>query len=306
MKLILGIDGGGSKTTALLADQNGKILGRGSAGSCAFQALPEADVRLALRQSTANAFTNAGLPLQPAMLLGLGISGVDRPGDHLKVLRFLEEENLAEKNIVVNDGLLPLWCGAMPGWGISVISGTGSIAYGCSLDGRLGRAGGWGFRFGDEGSGFMIGNEALRATARADDGRGPQTLLTRLVLNEWRLEKPFDLIPYVYQGNLPYSQVAHLAPLVHAAANQGDKVALLILKEAADELTQAVSALRRQLNFKGTVPAALGGGVLLNVEMIRSSLVAGVSKLGVSLDPIELVAEPAQGAIRMALESLSS
>jgi N-acetylglucosamine kinase-like BadF-type ATPase len=304
MKLILGIDGGGSKTTALLADQNGKTLGRGTAGSCAFQALPEAEVRLALRQSTANAFAEAGIPVQPVTVLGLGISGVDRPGDHLKVDQFLKEENFAKKNIVVNDGLLLLWCGVLQGWGIGVISGTGSIVYGRSRDGRLGRAGGWGFRFGDEGSGFMIGNEALRAIAHADDGRGPQTLLTSLVLNRWGLGKPSDLIPYVYQGNLPYSKVAQLASLVHTAAIQGDETALSILDEAADELTRAVSALCCQLDFSGAIPTAFGGGVLLNMELIRSSLVLGGSNLGIIMDPLELVSEPAQGAVRMALEQV--
>lgn len=304
MKLILGIDGGGSKTTALLADQNGTILGRGTAGCCAFQALPETEVRLALRQAAIGAFSQAGLPVQPAAVLGLGISGVDRPGDHLKVDRFLKEENLAEKNVVANDGLLLLWCGALRGWGIGVISGTGSIVYGRDRSGRLARAGGWGFRFGDEGSGFMIGTEALRAVAYADDGRGSQTLLTDLVLEKWGLEKPSDLIPFVYQGNLPYSRVAHLAPLVQTAAEMGDETALLILKKAADELTLAVGALCRQLDFRGVIPAALGGGVLLNVEMVRSGLVAGVSGLGLTMEPLELVSEPAQGAVRMALEQI--
>ncbi len=301
MRLILGIDGGGSKTTALLADQTGQILGRGTAGSCAFQALPEADVRLALRQSTANAFAEAGIPVQPVCMLGLGISGVDRPGDHLKVQRFLKEEKLAESNIVVNDSELLLWCGALQGWGIGVISGTGSIVFGRSQDGRSGRSGGWGFRFGDEGSGFMIGNDALRAVARADDGRGPQTQLTRLVLDHWRLEKPSDLIPYIYQGNLPYAQIACLASLVHTAAGRGDPAALAILDAAAGELTRSVGALCRQLGFTGAIPSALGGGVLLNIEMVRSSMILGVSGLGVLMEPLELVLEPAQGAVRLAL-----
>lgn len=301
MKLVLGIDGGGSKTTALLADQNGQILGRGTAGSCAFQALPEADVRHALRQSTANAFSEAGIPVQPVSVLGLGISGVDRPGDHVKVQHLLKEENLASANIVVNDSELLLWCGALQGWGIGVISGTGSIVFGRSQDGRSGRSGGWGFRFGDEGSGFMIGTAALRAVARADDGRGPQTQLTRLVLDHWGLEKPSDLIPYIYQGNLPYAQIACLASLVRTAAGRGDPAGLTILDEAAGELTLAVDALCRQLGFKGSIPAALGGGVLLNIERVRSSLVLGVAGLGVLMEPLELVSEPAQGAVRMAL-----
>lgn len=302
MKHILGIDGGGSKTVALLADETGRILGRGTGGSCAFQALPEKDVRQSLREAVNGAFTQAGTPVQPAAVLGLGISGVDRPGDHIKVQRFLKEENLAQHNIVVNDGELLLWCGLLCGWGIGVISGTGSIVIGRDQAGRFARAGGWGYRFGDEGSGFMIGTDALRAVAQADDLRGPRTLLTGLVLEYWGLDKPSDLIPYVYQGNLPYAQVARLAPLVHTAASQGDSAAAGILERAVCELVQAVLALCRQLGFTGSVPTALGGGTLLHIEPIRDGLIRGAAEAGVQMDPLELAHEPAQGAVRMALE----
>jgi len=304
MELILGIDAGGSKTTALLADKSGTILGRGTAGACAFQALPEDVVRSALRAAATSAFESAGLTPEPAAILGLGISGVDRPGDHEKVQCFLKEENLAGRNIVVNDSELLLWCGGLQGWGIGVISGTGSIVFGRSQAGRAARSGGWGYRFGDEGSGFAIGTAALRAMARADDGRGPHTLLTRLVLEHWGLEKTSDLIPHIYQGRLPYPHIARLAVLVQTAAGQGDAAALQILDEAASELAEAVKAVCRQLGFQGMVPAALGGGVLLNIEMIRSSMILGVSQQGVYMEPLVLAAEPVQGAIRMALNGL--
>ena len=304
MRFILGVDGGGSKTVALLADETGRVIGRGTGGSCAFQALPEKDVRQSLRDAVNGAFAQAGIPVQPAAVLGLGISGVDRPGDHIKVQRFLNEEHLAQENIVVNDGELLLWCGALRGWGIGVISGTGSIVIGRDPAGRFARAGGWGYRFGDEGSGFMIGTEALRAVARADDQRGPQTLLTRLVLEHWGLEKPCDLIPYVYQGNLPYAQVARLAPLVGSAAARGDAVAVEILEQAARDLIQTVAAVCRQLDFTGSVPTALGGGTLLHTQQLRAGLIRGAAEAGVRMEPLELANEPAQGAVRMALERL--
>ena len=303
MELILGIDGGGSKTVALLADKRRTILGRGMSGSCAFQALPEDNVRGALRQAVTGAFANAGIPFQTVDVMGLGLSGVDRPGDHEKVQRFLKEENLARTHVVVNDSELLLWCGALQGWGVGVISGTGSIVFGRDRNGKTARSGGWGYRFGDEGSGFAIGTAALRAVARAADGRGPQTLLTSLVLEHWKLEKPSDLIPYIYQGNLPYPSIARLAPLVQSAAGQGDPVAFEILDEAARELSAAVCAVCRQLEMHATVPAALGGGVLLHIETVRSGMILGVTHQGINLDPLELADEPAQGAVRMVVSS---
>lgn len=301
--LILGIDGGGSKTVALLADPRGRILGRGTAGSCNFQTLPEADVRRALRAAIAGAFAAAGIPPQPADMIALGLSGVDRPGDHARVQRMLQEEKLGEKALIVNDSQLLLWCGELEGWGIAVVAGTGSIVFGCAPGGETARAGGWGHRFGDEGSGFGIGTAALRAVAKAADGRGPQTALSDLVLAHWGLESPSDLIPHVYQGSLPYAQVASLAPVVAAAAQQGDALSISILAEAARELAQAVIAVHRRLALPQQVPAAFGGGVLLRIKSVRSGLVRQAAAGGIELAPLALVEEPAQGAVKMALNS---
>jgi N-acetylglucosamine kinase-like BadF-type ATPase len=302
--LLLGIDGGGSKTVALLADTRGRTLGRGTAGSCAFQALPEADVRRALGQAMAAAFAAAGLPPQPVEVIGLGLSGVDRPGDHTRVQRMFQAENWGKKIIVTNDSELLLWCGQLQGWGIGVVAGTGSIVFGCTPEGSTARAGGWGYRIGDEGSGFAIGTAALQAVAKAADGRGPDTLLTGLVLAHWGLQTPTDLIPHIYPGNLPYAQIARLAPLVSAAAGQGDPVAADILADAARELALAVTAVHRRLGFSDRTPAVFTGGVLLNSERVRSGLVEHLAAQDIQLSPLVLAEEPAQGAVRMALAGM--
>lgn len=303
-RLVLGIDGGGSKILALLATADGSILGRGSAGSCNLQTMPESAARATLRQAVEAAFADAGLTWRTAEVAGLGLAGLYRPADHAHVQQWVQEEGIAQKAVTCNDSALLLWSGALQGWGIGVIAGTGSIAFGKNRSGESARAGGWGYRFGDEGSGFAIGTEALRAITKAADGRGPQTVLTGLVLEHWGLPDPSHLIPHIYGSNLPHPEIARLAPLVDKATEEGDIVATRILYQAADELAQALTTVFHRLGFEGKTPAALGGGVLLNMEPVRCQLLQQVKTQNIRLYPLELVAEPAQGAVRFALDAL--
>ena len=301
--LVLGIDGGGSKTTALLADISGNILGRGEAGASNFQTLTEDNVRRTLIETVEAAFADARLPCQPAAILGLGLSGVDRPEDHARVQRWVSEDHLANKALVGNDSNLLLWAGTLEGWGIAVISGTGSIVYGRKTDGKTARAGGWGYRFGDEGSGFAIGTAALRAVAKAADGRGPQTMLTTSILHHWNLQQPPDLISHIYSG-LPYPQIASLAKLVNHIAEQNDPVARSILMEAARELVEGIKAVYEKLDFQGNIPAALGGGVLSNSDLVKNEMLRLCAEEGIPLHPVEMVMQPVLGAVRMAIAAL--
>jgi N-acetylglucosamine kinase-like BadF-type ATPase len=205
--------------------------------------------------------------------------------------------------VIGNDSSLLLWAGTLEGWGISVISGTGSIVYGRTVDGKAARAGGWGYRFGDEGSGFAIGTAALRAVAKAADKRGPQTMLTASILRHWGLQQPAELIPHIY-GDLPYPQIASLAKLVNHAAEQNDPVARSILMEAARELAEAVKAVYHKLDFQGEIPAALGGGVLSHCDLVKDEMLRLSAEQGVPLQPVEIVMQPVLGAVRMAIAAI--
>ena len=108
----------------------------------------------------------------------LGIAGVDRPADEQVIRGILRRLGYRETARVVNDAAIALAAGAPERVGIVVLAGTGSIAYGADRAGRTARAGGYGFLLADEGSGYWLGHQALRAAVRAADGRGPQTLLT--------------------------------------------------------------------------------------------------------------------------------
>src|SRR6185369_3788449 len=117
-----------------------------------------------------------------------GIAGVDRPDDARVVRGIMRRIGYKAKTLVVNDALVALEAGAPEQPGIVVIAGTGSIAYGRNDRNQSARAGGWGYVLGDEGSGYWIGRAALRAVLREADRRGPQTLLTSLLLKYYRVE----------------------------------------------------------------------------------------------------------------------
>jgi N-acetylmuramic acid 6-phosphate etherase len=306
MGFLIGIDGGGTKTVAILSDLAGNVLGRGIGGPSNYQVFGIEAAGEALNQATRAAFADANLePVSPRAIC-LGLSGVDRTADFDVIRAWLTEQMPGTPAVIVNDAMLVLAAGTPEGWGIALISGTGSIVYGRDRDGHTLRAGGWGYILGDEGSGYAIGQAALRAVMRASDGRGPQTILTQAVLSHWSLAAPQNLISRVYIDQISPNDIAALAVLVEAAASEGDAVAQVILREAGHELALAVDAVVQRLGLRGPIPCAQAGSVIVKGQNIRQMFLDAAKTLGLQLDPVTPVTEPAQGAVRLAHHSLKS
>ncbi len=298
--LLVGVDGGGSKTTALLADTAGQVLGRGSGGPSNVKTVGEADALATVRAAIRDAYAEAQLPVTWPRAACLGLAGLDRPEEQRRLRPAVEAMLPGVPAIIVNDVELVLAAGTPEGWGIGVIAGTGAIALGCTSEGRTARVSGWGWAMGDEGSGYALGQAALRAVARAADGRGARTALTAAILRHWSLATPEALLGVVYQTPFPRAQIAALATLVEAAAGAGDEIALQITRAGGRELALAALALARALEFSGPIPGALAGGVLVNGQGVRRAFVEALEAGGLRLDPMALVAEPAQGAVALA------
>ena len=124
-KLLLGLDGGGSKTLALLADAGGRIIGRGSAGASNYQNIGATAAWAALDTAIAAAFADAGLPPGDVAAVGLGLAGVDRPEDRVLFEGWAAGRFGGAPVVIANDAELVLAAGTPDGWGIAVISGTG-------------------------------------------------------------------------------------------------------------------------------------------------------------------------------------
>jgi len=186
--------------------------------------------------------------------------------------------------------------------GLLVLAGTGALAYGVNAAGEGALAGGWGYLLGDEGSGYWLGLEGLRAVLRAADGRGPETALTTSLLPALGLEGARALIPWLYRSAmLRTPQVASLAPLVLAAARLGDLCAAEIVARGAQELALAAHAVMRRLALSAP-RIAFAGGLLSTPNPLSESLcrLLALDELPQPLHP------PVLGAVLLARDAAST
>ena len=246
MRLFLGVDGGQSGTTALIGDEAGRALGAGSGGPCNHVETAGGRQKLvrAVTDSVYAACARAGLDPRAVRFAAacFGMSG--GPEDKQATLR----EILPADVVVVTDDAVIALAGATAGEpGVVTIAGTGSIAFGRNAAGCTARTGGWGHIFGDEGGGFDIARQALRAALRAEEGWGPPTALARALRDATGCEDVNGVLHRFYTPDWPRSRVAALAPLVDEAAMAGDAVARDILHNAAQQLAVLTSSVRGQL-----------------------------------------------------------
>ncbi|MBA2355546.1 MAG: ATPase [Acidobacteria bacterium] len=297
--LVIGIDAGGTKTDAVLADGSGAVIARARRGGANLSAHGELAVEKTLHELIDETLGSG--PLRPDVIC-LGIAGSDREEDSAVVHAIMRRIGARARVLVTNDALIALVAGAGLGPGIVVIAGTGSIAYGRNRDNHAARAGGWGYILADEGSGFWIGRQALRAVVRAADGRGPSTALTPLVLEFFGAARPEQLVRQVYRDYLNPSDIARCAGLVQRALGAGDLVASHIASVAADELAAAARSVLRQLELDGDpCPVIMAGGAFRAVPWLQDALRTRLSGL-VRADDIQLLmTDPAIGAVRLAL-----
>jgi N-acetylglucosamine kinase-like BadF-type ATPase len=298
--MIIGIDGGGTRTRAVLADANGKTLGEGEAGTSNPMVHGVAAAQQELDAAIARAFESARRSRERVAAMCMGLGGAGRAREQQELVAWARE-HLAERVGVVNDGEIVLAAGTPENWGVAVIAGTGSLAWGRNRAGATARAGGWGYVMGDEGSGYDVARQALHAATQCADGRGEKTELLDAILFFWKLSAPQDLVQHVYRAGLTHKDIAKLAPLVVECAERGDAAALRIVHDAADMLARGVMAVSRALEFsRAEFPLALTGGLLLGAEFYREMLLRVLRQHECACAPIELVHDPVRGAVRLA------
>jgi N-acetylglucosamine kinase-like BadF-type ATPase len=248
---------------------------------------------------------NAAIPelTEPLSAIFCGLAGASRPSDFTTLKTALAETNLCppENWQVVNDAELILY-GLPQSVGLGLIAGTGSIAVGRDNSGTTARAGGWGYLFGDEGSGYQTGIAALRAASQAADGRAENTALLPMIMQEWGLANPEHLINAVYSLTDGRNQkIAALAGLVYSAARKGDKVAFDLSLQASQDLARTVYAVYQKLNFSGSPPLGIGGGLLLNTSELQAGIMTQLAELGYIPAGVIPVIEPALAAALAAI-----
>lgn len=245
-RLYLGIDGGQSGTTAVIGDESGRVVAVGRGGPCNHVGKAEGRAKFldAISSCLSEACEQAGLQRDQLIFARVcaGFSG--GPADKKDLLQELIP---AEQMTVTTDALIALSGATAGAPGIITIAGTGSISFGRNAARNIVRVGGWGYIYGDEGGGFDLARQALRAILRNEEGWGPPTTLRDSLLSETGAIDANDLMHRFYTDEFPRPRIAGFARLVDREANAGDAVARNLLLNAAQQLATATSAVRSQL-----------------------------------------------------------
>lgn len=302
--IVVGVDGGGSKTRVIVADEHGTELasveGAGSAVRPG-ESDRSADVIAGLVRDALHA---ASLRNVVPKVLCIGVAGVGRDVERQALWQALASREIAEEVVVHPDAAIALDDAFGEGPGILLIAGTGSIAFGRGPSGAQARCGGWGPVFGDEGGGGWIGRRALSVVTAASDGREPETALTGAVLTATQVKAATELIPWA--ASATPADFATLAPIVLATADAGDLRANAIVSMAVEELVLHVRTLARRLfgDERAASPVALAGGMLTRGAPLRRRV---EQRLKTAVPGAQVRAEevvPARGAVRGALRYL--
>jgi len=295
-RVLVGVDGGGTGTTALVVAPDGEELGRATGGPALIDPLAPGRAAEAVAVTVRSALDAAGAP-SPVVALWAGLAGAGREASRAGAERALGAEGLAER-VAVGTDLAAATADAFPaGPGILVIAGTGSVAWGRGADGSERRVGGWGAHLGDEGSGYAIGLAALRRILHASDGRGEETALTAVALGQLELAEPGALVEWGHRATK--SQIAALTRAVVEVAEEGDSVARALLDEAVGDLAGHVVGLRDALGPWPSAPTcALTGGLLNARGPLRAPLAAALREAEVV--PLDVEVRPERGATVLA------
>lgn len=303
-ELALGVDGGGTRTRAIITDTDGRVLGEGVAGPSNPLRVGVSNAAAAIREAIDQACLAARVQRADIAAAEVGLAGVRRED-----IRARMRETLAGLGIgsvdVVTDADIALF-GATDGKpGVVVIAGTGSICCGFNAQGKHMCAGGWGPIVGDEGGGSWIARRALQAVAQASDGRAAQTSLTTAACAYFNVASASDLSTVIYAASMTNERIAGFGKQVIEAAQSGDDVAREIIEQAGRELGNAAVAVIRKLHMeREKFQVAYVGGVFAAGDLVLNPLRRTVVSVAPKAFLAPPVLTPTVAAARMAREHL--
>ena len=291
MSLVLGVDGGGSKTHALVADERGEVLGFASAGRSNWEDIGLEAAGAALAEAVGGALAGAGVAPAELAASAFGLAGLDWDSDRPMLGALVDPLGLGGPRRLENDSFIALRAGASRPFGVVVIAGTGHVAAGRNPAGRTFRTFGLGPMYGDFGSATDVAEEAVRAVADAWTGRGPATTLSRL------------LPPLAGCGG-PEELLQAPAPLVLAEAEAGDPAAQAIVHRAGTSLGETAALVAGRLDL-GQAPfeVVMAGGLFAGrSRLLETTLVEILHRVAPLATPVHLRCQPVVGAALEALD----
>lgn len=301
--LFIGVDGGGTKTRAVLMDYEGNILGEAQAGPSNPLRVGVAAAVANIREAVDKACDAARASRAEVLAMEVGLAGARRHDLRASVSRALMQSIGIRDAEIVTDADIALYGATEGEAGLVVIAGTGSICCGLNKRNVHGCIGGWGPLAGDEGSGSWIARRALQTISHAADGRGPQTSLVRAACEYFRVTEPYDLLLALYAPSMTNSRIAGFSRHVVMEAKSGDHEARRIIGAAGMELGQMAVALIRKLAMqRQSFLLATVGGVFAAGSLVLSPMKREVERAAPRVRFTEPRMPPAVAAAHMARE----
>lgn len=302
-RIFIGVDGGGTKTQAVLLDENRTILAEGISGV----ANP---LRVGIETALANVFTAIEKACDAASrsrsdiaaIVG-GLAGVRRADLRHSIKQRISEQYRIKSVEITTDAEIALYGVNFGKAGLVLIAGTGSVCLGKNDDGETAVAGGWGPLAGDEGGGAGIARRALQSIAKASDGRGEKTILSKYAVEYFRALSADDLTVAIYSPQMDNARIAGFAKfVVKAAQKDKDKIAVKILNEAGFELGIAANAVIKKLKLtRKKIPVGYVGSIFKSGKLITDSLMETIHRTAPKAILTEPKLFPANAAAEMAV-----
>ena len=298
----LGIDGGGSRTRALLCDTLGQIIGQGLSGGTN----PRTSATEELKEHLQEAIEQATRSIDCSKIIAahFGLAGAGEADTRAKV-RTITKELLGKQTActIGHDLEIALAGGLANKTGIVLVAGTGSACYGRTCDGRSAKCGDWGDLVDDVGSGSWIGLRGLQACVSQTDGRLTESPLKQAVMGFLKIDHMNTFKARIHDSGLSRSERARLAPIILNLASAGDAASIAIVAEGVGSLSNCVYSTSRQLSIKA--PSVLLSGGLLKHAYFSNSLEAALKARIPSAIITQPILSPTAGAVLMALKAVN-
>ncbi|MBN1250062.1 MAG: ATPase [Anaerolineae bacterium] len=298
----LGVDIGGTKSHALIADETGRVVGSGLAGAGSYEVVGWDGMAAALREVVGAALVSAGIGPDEIAGAGYGIAGYDWPGErepHDAAIRAL---GLGGSYRLVNDSMIGLVAGAEQGWGLAVVSGTGANCWGRNRAGRLGHTTGGAEMLGEYGGADTIVPGAIRAVSRAYTKRSPETALTGVLVTLAGAKDAGDLLEGLYMGR--YKIGTDAAPAIFQIAAAGDTVANQLIAWAGRELGSLCVGVTRQLGLENEAFEVVQIGSLFGVSaLLTTEMMATLHEVAPGARATRLTVPPVIGGVILGMEA---
>jgi N-acetylglucosamine kinase-like BadF-type ATPase len=303
----VGVDAGGTKTHALVADESGEVLGVGRAGTGNWEGVGLDGALAALRQAVGEALSAARTSPQEVTAAGYGLAGLDWPSDEARLRPLVEELGLSGPSVLVNDTFVALRAGAREPWGVVIVAGTGTTVAGRNRRGEMARTLGLGYPFDDWGSAPDLAQAALHAVARAYTGRGPATALSNRLVRLVGAADMADLLEGVsrWRYNL-FPLVADVVRALMEEADGGDGAAREIVLRAGRELGGGAVVVIRRLGMEDEeFDLVLAGGLFRSASpLLLDTLRGTVQAVAPGARPVRLDVPPVVGGVLLAMDAV--